>query len=124
MIPPINATTVPDVGPTEFAMTSSSSGTTCGSAADSEERKNRFTPRTTSAASQTGTPSAPNAMKIAVSVAKPARSTADHAMICRRDHRSMKTPANGPISEYGRYSTANDVAAAAGSGNDAELKKT
>ena len=63
-------------------------------------------------------------MKIAVSAANPARSTADHTMICRRDHLSMKTPANGPTSEYGRYSTANEVAAAAGSGNEVELKNT
>ena len=123
-MPPMNATTVPDVGPTEFAMTSSSWRTTCGSAAESEERKNLFTPSTIRAASQTGSPSAPTAMKTAVSAPNPARSTADHAMICRRDHLSMKTPANGPISEYGRYRTANEVAAAAGSGNEAELKKT
>ena len=27
---------------------------------------------------------------------------ADQTRICRRDQRSMNTPANGPISEYGR----------------------
>jgi hypothetical protein len=36
----------PAVGDTEFAITSSSSATTCGSAADSEDKKNRFTPST------------------------------------------------------------------------------
>jgi hypothetical protein len=36
----------PAVGDTEFAITSLSSATTCGSAADSEDRKNRFTPST------------------------------------------------------------------------------
>ena len=40
----------PTVGDTEFAITSSSSATTCGSAAESEDRKNRFTPRTSSTA--------------------------------------------------------------------------
>ena len=65
-MPPMNATTVPEVGPTEFAMTSSSAATTCGSAADSEDRKNRLTPRTTSAASQIGRPSAPVTTKTAV----------------------------------------------------------
>ena len=39
------AMTPPAVGDTEFAITSSSPATTCGSAADSEDRKNRFTPR-------------------------------------------------------------------------------
>ena len=101
-MPPMNATTVPEVGPTEFAMTSSRGATTCGSAAESEDRKNRLTPRTTSAASQMGRPSAPVTTKTAAIAAKPARSSADQTMIWRRDQRSMKTPANGPISEYGR----------------------
>src|SRR5580692_7473761 len=44
--------------------------------------------------------------------------------ICRRDQRSMNTPANGPISEYGRYSTVNAAAAAAGLVNVSALKNT
>src|ERR1035437_5760274 len=44
--------------------------------------------------------------------------------ICRRDQRSMNTPANGPISEYGRYRTAKAAAAAPRLGDVALLKKT
>src|SRR5215467_732444 len=36
----------------------------------------------------------------------------------------MNTPANGPISEYGRYSTAKAAAPEAGFGKFVELKKT
>ena len=36
----------------------------------------------------------------------------------------MKTPANGPISEYGRYRTVNAAAPAAGLGNVDALKNT
>jgi len=40
-------------------------------------------------------------MSAAVSTTKAARRTADQTRIWRRDQRSMNTPANGPISEYG-----------------------
>ena len=36
----------------------------------------------------------------------------------------MNTPANGPMTEYGRYSTVNAAAAADGLGNELALKKT
>jgi len=36
----------------------------------------------------------------------------------------MKTPANGPISEYGAYRTANAAAPRAGLGKVVALKKT
>src|ERR1022692_37194 len=49
---------------------------------------------------------------------------ADLTRICRRDQRSMNTPANGPISEYGRYRTAKAAAAAPGLGNVVLLNKT
>ena len=39
-----------------------------------------------------------------------ARSSGDTTMIRRRDQRSMKTPANGPITEYGRIVTARATA--------------
>src|SRR6185437_2933252 len=123
-MPPMKATTVPEVGPTEFAITSSLAPTTCGSAADRADRKNRLTPSTMRAASQTGSPRALEAMNMAPSATKPPRASADQNRIWRRDHRSMKTPANGPISEYGRYRTANEIAAAAGLGNEVALKKT
>jgi hypothetical protein len=90
------------VGDTEFAITSSSSATTCGSAADSEDRKNRFTPRTRSTATYSGAPRLPSAMDAAVSPTNTDRSRADQTRIWRRAQRSMNTPANGPISEYGR----------------------
>jgi len=48
MNPPMKPAIVPEVGATEFAITSLSSATTCGMAADSEDRKNRFTPSTAS----------------------------------------------------------------------------
>jgi len=102
MNPPIKATIVPDVGPTEFAITSSSAGTTWGSAADRADRKNLLTPRTTSQDSQTGTPNVPLATSTAVSAVKLARMRAETNSTWRRDQRSMKTPANGPSSEYGR----------------------
>ena len=92
----------PTVGDTEFAITSSSSATTCGSAADSEDRKNLLTPRTSSTATYSGTPRSPRAMSAAVSATKAERSRADQTRIWRLDQRSMKTPANGPTSEYGR----------------------
>ena len=47
-MPPIALTMPPTVGDTELAITSLSSATTCGSAADSEARKKRFTPSTSS----------------------------------------------------------------------------
>ena len=100
--PPIVAEMPPAVGETEFAITSLSSATTCGSAADSEDRKNRFTPRTSRTATYSGTPRLPSAMKAAVSATKTDRSRADQTRIWRLAQRSMSTPANGPSSEYGR----------------------
>ena len=100
--PPRNDTMVPTVGATELAITSVSSLTTCGRAADSEDRKNRLTPSTASTPTYSGTPSLPEATREAVRATNEARSTADQTRICRRDQRSMNTPANGPISEYGR----------------------
>ena len=44
--PPIRAMMPPAVGDTELAITSLSPATTCGSAADSDARKNRFTAST------------------------------------------------------------------------------
>ena len=61
--PPRNETMVPTVGATELAMTSVSSLTTCGRAADSEDRKNRLTPRTASTLTYSGTPSRPEATR-------------------------------------------------------------
>ena len=91
----------PAVGETEFAITSSSSATTCGSAADREDRKNRFTPSTSRTAMYSGGPWLPAAISAAVSTTKVVRSRADQTRIWRLDQRSMNTPANGPISEYG-----------------------
>src|SRR5215469_17474485 len=91
----------PAVGDTELAITSSSSATTCGSAADSEDRKNLFTPSTSSTATYSGGPWLPAAISAAVSTTKADRSRADQTRIWRLDQRSMNTPANGPISEYG-----------------------
>ena len=93
---------VPTVGAIAFAITSVSSATTCGSAADSEDRKNRLTPRTASTPTYRGAPRPPEATRKAVRATNVARSRADQTRICRRDQRSMNTPANGPISEYGR----------------------
>src|SRR5215475_4762407 len=120
----MNATIVPAVGATEFAITSVSSLTTCGRAADSDERKNRLTPRTASTLTYRGTPSRPEATREAVRATKVARSRADQTRICRRDQRSMNTPANGPISEYGRYKTVKAAAAAPGLGKLVALKNT
>jgi len=50
MLPPMVAMMPPTVGETEFAITSLSSATTCGSATDREDRKNLLTPRTSSTA--------------------------------------------------------------------------
>ena len=63
-------------------------------------------------------------MDVAVSPTNSDRSRADQTRIWRRDQRSMRTPANGPISEYGRYRTANAAAPAAGLGNVVALKNT
>ena len=92
----------PTVGDIELAITSSSPATTCGSAAESEDRKNRFTPRMSSTATYSATPRLPSAMNAAVSATKIDRSRADQTRIWRLAQRSMNTPANGPISEYGR----------------------
>ena len=92
----------PAVGDTELAITSLSSATTCGSAADSEDRKNRFTPSTSRTLTYSGTARLPAATSAAVAATNAARSSADQTRIWRRDQRSMNTPANGPISEYGR----------------------
>src|SRR5215470_8469063 len=115
---------VPAVGATELAITSVSSLTTCGRAADSEDRKNLLTPSTASTLTYSGTPSLPEATREAVTATNEARSTADQTRICRRDQRSMNTPANGPISEYGRYKTVKAAAAAPGLGKLVALKNT
>ena len=115
---------VPTVGATELAITSVSSVTTCGSAADSEDRKNRLTPSTASTPTYSGSPRLPEATRKAVRATKTARTSADQTRICRRDQRSMNTPANGPTSEYGRYKTAKAAAAAPGSGKVVALKNT
>ncbi len=47
-MPPMKAMIPPTVVVTALAMTSFCSATTCGSAADSADRKNLFTPKTTS----------------------------------------------------------------------------
>jgi hypothetical protein len=114
----------PTVGDTELAMTSLSSATTCGSAADSEDRKNRFTPSTSRTPTYSGAPRLPAAISAAVSTTKADRTAADQTRIWRRDHRSMSTPANGPTSEYGRYRAAKAAAPAAGLGNVEALKNT
>ena len=67
----------PAVGDTELAMTSLSAGTTCGSAADSEDRKNRFTPSTSSTLTYSGAPSLPDATSPAVSTTNSERSPAE-----------------------------------------------
>jgi hypothetical protein len=97
--PPTVAETPPMVGDTELAITSLSSATTCGNAADSEDRKKRFTPRTSSTATYSAAPRLPSAMDAAVSPTNSDRSRADQTRIWRRDQRSMSTPANGPMSE-------------------------
>ncbi len=97
---PATVVTIPPmVGATELAMTSLSPGTTWGRAADSEARKNRFTPRAASALTYSGTPSSPAPISSAVMVTRTARTSAETSRICRRDQRSMKTPANGPMKE-------------------------
>src|SRR5258708_12927315 len=63
-------------------------------------------------------------MIAAVSATKTERNRADRARIWRRDHRSMNTPANGPISEYGRYTTGKAAAPFAGPVNVGPLKNT
>ena len=80
-MPPIAPTMPPTVGDTELAITSLSSATTCGSAADSEARKNRFTPSTSSTATYSGTPRPPEAMTAAVSATKTDRSRAEKTRI-------------------------------------------
>src|SRR5205807_10458927 len=66
----------------------------------------------------------PAAISTAASATNAERSRADQTRIWRLDQRSMKTPANGPTSEYGRYRTVNAAAPAAGLGNDDALKNT
>jgi len=122
--PPPNETIVPTVGATALAITRVSSATTCGSAADSEERKNLLTPSTARTPTYRGGPRRPEATREAVSTTNEARSRADQTRICRRDQRSMNTPANGPISEYGRYKTVKAAAAAPGFGKLVALKNT
>src|SRR5258708_12356036 len=63
-------------------------------------------------------------MTAAVSTTKTERSRADQTRIWRRDQRSMNTPANGPISEYGRVKTADAAAPAAGLGNVLPVENT
>ena len=53
-------------------------------------------------ATYSGGPSGPTAISAAVATTKVPRSRADQTRIWRLDQRSMNTPANGPISEYGR----------------------
>src|SRR5260370_12663098 len=63
-------------------------------------------------------------MIAAVSATKTERNRADRDRIGRGDHRSMNTPAKGPISEYGRYTTVKAAAPFAGLVNVVALKNT
>src|SRR5258708_12700415 len=63
-------------------------------------------------------------MIAAVSATKTERNRADRARIWRRDHRSMNTPANGPISEYGRDTTVKAAPPFPGLVNVVALKNT
>jgi len=95
----MNPTIVPEVGATAFAMTSLSGLTTWGVPALIALRKNLFTPSTARALIYSGTPVCPVSTMNPVTTTMAALMSAPQTMICRRDQRSMKTPANGPISE-------------------------
>jgi len=106
--------TAPLVVETAFAVISVAGVTTCGSAADSAARKNRFADTTTRALAYSGGPPTPAAMSTATSPTAKQRNTfAATSTRCRR-HRSSSTPANGPTSEYGSSSTAKPAATSAG----------
>ena len=115
---------VPTVGATELAITSVSSVTTCGSAADSEDRKNRLTPSTASTPTYSGTPRLPEATRKAVRATKRPAPRPTRPGSAAATSGRMNTPANGPTSEYGRYKTAKAAAAAPGSGKVVALKNT
>src|SRR5262249_35031172 len=123
-IPPIAPTIPPTVGDPELAITSLSSATPAGRAAGRDARKTRFTPSTSSTATDSSSPWPPDAMMAAVTTTNAERSRADKTRIWRRDQRSMKTPANGPMTEYGRDKTGNATAAADGLRKGLAVKKT
>src|SRR5258708_39412414 len=102
---------VPEVTARALAVTSSRRATTCGSAADSADRKNRLTPSTSSDAPYSAAVMVSDAATAPTSTA---RTSGDQTRMRCRDQRSMKTPANGPTIEYGNSSTAKVTAALAG----------
>jgi len=106
----IDARTVPAVVARAFAVTSRLVSTTCGSAADSADRKNRLIPRLPRASATKSGPSFPATTSPASGISSAARTTLEMTRICRRLHRSMSTPANGPTTEYGSSRTANETA--------------
>jgi len=65
------------------------------------QRLRRTYERMDSEIEKSGGPWLPEAINAAVSTTKADRSRADQTRIWRLDHRSINTPANGPISEYG-----------------------
>ena len=101
-MPPTALMMPPLVSETALATTSLCAGVTCGSAALNEDSRNLLTPSTASTAMYSGTLRLSATISAAVTSTSAARTGADQTRICRRDQRSMSTPANGPISEYGR----------------------
>ena len=95
---------------TAFIVTTRSRGTTSGRAADRPEETKRVKPLTISAPNRIG--------KIIRAGGQQRADTEDQqqpAEVCgestsRRSQRSSSAPANGPSTEYGRYSTANEAA--------------
>ncbi len=121
---PSRAATVPDVGATAFAMTSSSAGTTCGRLAPSPARKNRLSDRQVRTSNDRVNPTLPRSTTATTTRTSTVRTRLATSMICRRRHRSRSTPANGPTIVYGRKASVNAAAAAAAVAARSALKKT
>jgi hypothetical protein len=121
---PMAAAMVPDVGVSAFAVMRSRPETTCGSEAERPARTNRPTPRTVSTARPRSSPSSPTTTSAMMgSVARDLTKLA-RTRTSRRRHRSRKTPANGPIIEYGSSRIANAAATLMASGWRSGEKRT
>ena len=107
---PRDAAAPPVAVATEFIVTTRSRGTTSGSAADRPEETNRVKPLTINAPNRIGRSLLPVANRAATASTSSSLPRFAPTSTSRRSQRSSSAPANGPSTEYGRYSTANEPA--------------
>ena len=106
---------VPLVGVMEFASTSSSEGTTCGSEAERAARKKRLMLNASRIIANSGGPETSAATSIATATTGISRIRFETTSTWRRLHRSRNTPTNGPSTLNGSSTAASAAAIEAAS---------